>query len=279
MVTEIIDGDPDERIDRDSLDTSVELAISEGNYQHSSFEPVTERVIQPYPLPKEYLTSSGEIDYLKIGKILVEKRRLKIELETENRKEYSGNSALKKWMKKNSERKKNELSNKISRLEEKLDAISFQREAVPGNVVLTFSGICSVPWHFDIEYIALQKGKEKKLVKITYNSESDDHEITYGPYKQEKIVCVLTSFDNLLNQEEIRTLQKDTWGHPQPLPVLIKQLYYDPKEKFGRIDGVNKTKFNFSGIHYNFEDLGKIYMVQKLVPVFKEPERCKTYRT
>ena len=85
MVTETIDGDPDERMSRESLDSNVSQTISEDEYSYSDFPIELEKNNEKNSIPKEYLTSTEEVDYLKIGEMMVKKRRLLKELQEEPR--------------------------------------------------------------------------------------------------------------------------------------------------------------------------------------------------
>src|SRR3989344_5425295 len=159
--------DPDDRMNRESLDASVD--VTSEDYSPSDFlirlEENTERV----SIPKEYLTSSGDVNYLKIGKLMCDHKELQRELEEKIKKEHRGDSRVKKWLKKRSENNKTLLANKINQLEQKIEGLGFQKNSLPGDLVLTFNRIYPVPWNFDVNYVTLNKNSRKKnLVGIIY---------------------------------------------------------------------------------------------------------------
>ncbi len=236
-----------------------------------------------YHIPKEYLTVEGDFDYLQIGKMLLERDDYLHQLKKENEKKYSGDSFYAKWRRKKSEQRKTGIKEKIENLEERVNTANLQRVPVLGDFVLSYSHNFDGPF-FEVYYTNFDDQGKLEFIMVRKSTDfGSATEIRIRPTVSYRIACVLKP-NKFLNEEDIINIKTKCHSlrlhEPiQPFPVLV-QNYDKTTSIFGTIFSIGRYGFEVDGANcsFNYLEKGKI-TVQKLIPVFKEPERSQTYRT
>jgi len=238
-------------------------------------------------IPEEFLVSSGDVNYHKIGKILVEKDNLLVRLNKENQKEYEGDSFYARWRRNTSESRKAKIRGGIAGLEETVNSLHLQKEYVPGNFVFTYeSGFDGVYFgRTSLFYVNVDERGKKELMTISYsNSFGSEQKILIDSTAHHRLLCVLAPGKSL-SKEEIMELKTKRYSYvinkpTQAFPVLVDSRN-QATSVFGLISNIWPNRhFEVNGAHCHFHDLEKGNIsVQKLVPVFKKSERSHTYRT
>ena len=232
----------------------------------------------------ESLTPSGDIDYLKIGQTITDRKKFTelLQRETEKAASLHGNSWLTNQRRRISGDRQQGFAVKIGLLEEKLNNLPFQKNCVFRDMVLTFDTKAALeaavvaPEHFDVYEIFLDgytSQGSRRLLKWFYSEEKGE-QVSQQAFDPEKICCVLKAEKERLDEEQIRDIFRRSYGQPVPVvasnhPVNFKLgIIYEEKEGF-----------RVAGLKYEFKDMKEDETsVRRLVPVFQEPERGHTYR-